>query len=490
MALDGAALICGECSEVERAIRAAKSEQPDIALIGREITGDWRAAVRGVCRAAPECRVIVLAQTSDIDDMLESVRAGALGYVPGALTAESLRAIFRFARANEALIPRTMVAELLTEVRGAPISASGGLTGREAQVLSMVRRGHSTASIAECLADRSGDGQTAHLRARAQARRREPSGSGAARPRADRLPGVHAARELRRRSSVAVSGRSSQQLRSEGGADMLRRAQSRAASRSESTRACYARLWESRWSGLALIGAVGMLLGLPLSATAVAGSGTSARAHTAHGVVVVSSVDPARRRADGSAAGSSPARRSSTPGTRECGQRPACSPDQRVGRRRHRRSDLLRAIASGRALAPGAVHDRTVARPAPAGRDGQGRALHRHRQPASALLAQPQLLTRRRGCRSLRPPFTRRRDRCRTRSCGPPRPAPARPPCSGSIRRLPAASRSAVSTVVRGWRAAARGATPGWSTGDIRLRCARSVPRADPTRLPLTSRGP
>ena len=95
--------------------------------------------------------MIVLAETSDIDDMLESVRAGALGYVPGALTAESLRAIFRFARANEALIPRTMVAELLTEVRGAPIAASGGLTGREAQVLSMVQRGHSTASIAETL---------------------------------------------------------------------------------------------------------------------------------------------------------------------------------------------------------------------------------------------------------------------------------------------------------------------------------------------------
>jgi DNA-binding NarL/FixJ family response regulator len=151
MALDGAAVICAECSEVERAIRAAKAEQPDIALIGREITGDWRAAVRGVCRAAPQCRIIVLAQTSDIDDMLESVRAGALGYVPGALTAESLRAVFRFARANEALIPRTMVAELLTEVRGAPIAASGGLTGREAQVLSMVRRGHSTASIAETL---------------------------------------------------------------------------------------------------------------------------------------------------------------------------------------------------------------------------------------------------------------------------------------------------------------------------------------------------
>lgn len=150
MALDGSAVICAECSEVDRAIRAAKTEQPDIALIGREIAGDWRAAVRGVCRAAPVCRVIVLAQKADTDDMLEAVRAGALGYVPGTLNAENLRAVFRFAREREALIPRNMVTELLTEIRGAPVAVSG-LSRREAQVLGMVRRGHSTGWIAERL---------------------------------------------------------------------------------------------------------------------------------------------------------------------------------------------------------------------------------------------------------------------------------------------------------------------------------------------------
>jgi DNA-binding NarL/FixJ family response regulator len=150
MALDGAAQVCAECSDVERAIRAAKSQQPDIALIGRDIAGDWRAAVRGVCRAAPHCSVIVVAQVADADDMLESVRVGAMGYLPGTLDAENLRTMFRFAREREALIPRAMVVELLTEIRGASIPATG-LTGRESQVLGMVRRGHSTAWIAERL---------------------------------------------------------------------------------------------------------------------------------------------------------------------------------------------------------------------------------------------------------------------------------------------------------------------------------------------------
>ena len=150
MAPGGEVEICAECGEVDLAIRAAKLEQPDIALIGREIAGDWRAAVRGVCRAAPHCAVIVLAQSPDADDMLESIRAGALGYVPGTIGADKLRTMFRFARTREALIPRTMVLELLTEIRGTSVPETG-LTVREAQVLGMVRRGHSTAWIADRL---------------------------------------------------------------------------------------------------------------------------------------------------------------------------------------------------------------------------------------------------------------------------------------------------------------------------------------------------
>ena len=82
--------------------------------------------------------------------MLESVRAGAVGYVPGGLDAERLRRVFRALRGSEAIVPRAMVNELLSELRGTH-NAENGLTGREAQVLGMLRRGHSTAWIAERL---------------------------------------------------------------------------------------------------------------------------------------------------------------------------------------------------------------------------------------------------------------------------------------------------------------------------------------------------
>ena len=150
MALGDDVVVCAEETEPDQAIRAAKREQPEIAFIGREIAGDWRALVRGVCRAAPLCAVVVLAQTSDADDMLESVRAGAVGYVPGVLSADRIRRVVRALTGSEAVVPRAMVNELLSELRGTH-NAENGLTGREAQVLGMLRRGHSTAWIAERL---------------------------------------------------------------------------------------------------------------------------------------------------------------------------------------------------------------------------------------------------------------------------------------------------------------------------------------------------
>lgn len=151
MALDGEVEICAEADDAGQAIRAAMREQPDLCLIGDHIAGDGLSAIRGVTRAAPACAVVVLAQAHDADYLLECVRAGAVGYVPGALDAERLNRVVRAAAANEAVVPRSMVLELLLELRGGGTGADA-LTARESQVLGMLRRGHRTGEIAERLA--------------------------------------------------------------------------------------------------------------------------------------------------------------------------------------------------------------------------------------------------------------------------------------------------------------------------------------------------
>jgi DNA-binding NarL/FixJ family response regulator len=149
MALAAEADVCAEAPDAQKAIRAAKLTQPDLCLVAAEIPGGGVAAVRGICRAAPRCAVVLLAAHHDVDELLDSVRAGAIGYVPGPLGADRLQRIVRAVAANEAVVPRSMVLELLLEVRS--VGSGGGLSSRESQVLGMLRRGQSTAEISERL---------------------------------------------------------------------------------------------------------------------------------------------------------------------------------------------------------------------------------------------------------------------------------------------------------------------------------------------------
>jgi DNA-binding NarL/FixJ family response regulator len=148
--LDGGVEVCAEAGDADQAIRAAKREQPDLCLIGADIKAPRYKTVRGIARAAPRAAIVVLAHEADVEDLLDSVRAGAIGYVPGPIDADHLRRVVRAVAANEAVLPRSMVLELMLELRGA---GTGGdsLSSRECQVLGMLRRGHSTAEIAQRL---------------------------------------------------------------------------------------------------------------------------------------------------------------------------------------------------------------------------------------------------------------------------------------------------------------------------------------------------
>ncbi len=150
MALDGQVQICAEAANAEQAIRAASREQPDVCLVGLEIPGGGIAAVRGIYRAAPGAAVIVLGGGDNTDDVLAAIRVGAIGYATNGVTPDRLRWIVAHVLAGEAAIPRSMVLELVLELRGRG-SRDGGLTPREAQVLGMLRRGQETAEIARRL---------------------------------------------------------------------------------------------------------------------------------------------------------------------------------------------------------------------------------------------------------------------------------------------------------------------------------------------------
>jgi DNA-binding NarL/FixJ family response regulator len=148
IALESSVHICAEANDAEQAIAAAGREQPDVCLVGLEVPGGGIAAARGIRAVSPRSAVIVLATSQDVDDLLASVQAGAIGYVLSDIDPASLRRTVAAVWAGEAAVPRAMVPALLRELRHAPVG-SNGLTVRQDQVLVMLRRGRSTAAIAE-----------------------------------------------------------------------------------------------------------------------------------------------------------------------------------------------------------------------------------------------------------------------------------------------------------------------------------------------------
>ena len=153
IALEGYATICAEASDGDEALRAASLHRPDVCLIGHSIPGGCVATIRAICAQHPETSLVVLADDDrDAAAFLNALRAGAVGFVPAGAEAGQLRRVIKAVVAEEAAVPRSMVLDLIEELRAAQNSIDDGLTLREAEILTMLRHGRSTADIAGRLA--------------------------------------------------------------------------------------------------------------------------------------------------------------------------------------------------------------------------------------------------------------------------------------------------------------------------------------------------
>lgn len=148
MALDGFAVVCGEADDHHEAVRLASSLRPDVVLAGRSLPGGGIETVREIANAIPGTPIIFVSDADASEDLLAALRAGASGYVPAGLHAPQLKRAVSAALSHEAAVPRSMVIDLIDELR-LPARAKGQLlTEREAEILSLLRGGLSTAEIA------------------------------------------------------------------------------------------------------------------------------------------------------------------------------------------------------------------------------------------------------------------------------------------------------------------------------------------------------
>jgi DNA-binding NarL/FixJ family response regulator len=149
--------VSGEAADLRSAVTAVRATRPDACLVDADLPGGGLTAVSEIVRAHPQAAVVVLADRYSDADLVDAVRAGAMGYLDKDIRSDSLPCVVRAALAGEAVIPRRLVGLLMTEVRvGAerPVyreSSPTRLTRREAEVLELMRAGMPTARIAERL---------------------------------------------------------------------------------------------------------------------------------------------------------------------------------------------------------------------------------------------------------------------------------------------------------------------------------------------------
>ena len=118
--------IIGEAGDGREGIRLAGQLRPDVVLLDNNMPGlSGREAARLMLEEAPEARVLMLTVSEGSDDLIETLRAGACGYLLKNIQAEALVAAIKAAAQGESVVSPQMMGKLLSGVRDGAGRASG-----------------------------------------------------------------------------------------------------------------------------------------------------------------------------------------------------------------------------------------------------------------------------------------------------------------------------------------------------------------------------
>ncbi|WP_372406977.1 response regulator [Streptomyces luteireticuli] len=154
--------VVGEAADGAEAVRLARAERPDVVLMDIRMPGmDGLAATREICSDPQLAGVrVVMLTTFEVDEyVVQSLRAGASGFLGKGAEPEELLAAIRIAAAGEALLSpaatKGLIATFLASGGAVPADPSpslDALTAREREVLVHVAGGLSNDEIGERLA--------------------------------------------------------------------------------------------------------------------------------------------------------------------------------------------------------------------------------------------------------------------------------------------------------------------------------------------------
>ena len=147
---DGAHTVVGRSCYADEAISLVRRLQPDLALVNADLAMEGSPALAArMLEECPDMKTLVLGDDQDLELLLGSARAGAVGVVSKTHGADTVLRAVRAALDSEAVIPRRMMLRLVHRF----VNQNGGnsplakLSPRERQVLALLRRGWDNTQI-------------------------------------------------------------------------------------------------------------------------------------------------------------------------------------------------------------------------------------------------------------------------------------------------------------------------------------------------------
>ncbi len=150
----GIAEVVGEADDGGDAIALANEVMPEVVLMDLQLpTVSGVDATRRIAADIPHVKVLVLSASAEEADVLEAVKAGAVGYLLKSATSEEVVDAVRRVRDGEPVFTPSLAGLVLSEFRrlARPDPDEPALTPRENDVLKLVAKGYTYKEIGQKL---------------------------------------------------------------------------------------------------------------------------------------------------------------------------------------------------------------------------------------------------------------------------------------------------------------------------------------------------
>jgi len=148
--------VVGEAATAEQALARVPALRPDVAVLDVRLPdGDGVSVCRELRSRLPDLACLMLTSFDDEDALLDSIMAGAAGYVLKQIRGSDLVAAVRTVAGGQSLLDPSATTKLMARLRGGgpqePPDALPGLTDREREILALIGEGLTNRQIGQRL---------------------------------------------------------------------------------------------------------------------------------------------------------------------------------------------------------------------------------------------------------------------------------------------------------------------------------------------------